>query len=283
MSVPADRFVALDGLRLHYLEWGRRGAPPLLLVHGGSAHAHWWDFLATALAGEYHVISVDLRGHGESGRPEPPAYALEDYVTDVEAVIRSCGWSRLAVVGHSMGALVAVAFASRGQVAVDALGLVDIRVRQSPGGRRYLERLALWPHPVYASRAEAIRRFRLLPSATAAAPEVLAHVADRGLRDLPGGRCTPKFDRAALSEAAIRDVSAELAALRCPILYVRGAHSTIVPARAMDEVRALAPQARLAEIPGAYHHVMLDNPPAFERVVRAFLDEVLTGDSVHTP
>ncbi len=275
MRTPSEHTIEANGLRLHYLEWGKAPSPTLLLIHGGSAHAHWWDFFAAAVADRYRVVCPDLRGHGDSGQPEPARYEIEDYVADVAAVVEATGARRLAVVGHSMGGAVAAAYAHRAGDAVEALVLVDMRVRTGAGSRRYLERLAQVPHPVYSSRAEGVRRFRLLPSAHGASRPVLEHVAAHGLRDLAGGRSTPKFARAALAAAALRDVSAELGALSCPLLFVRGAHSTAAPPAAAAEVCAVAPQARVVEIPDAHHHVMLDNPQAFERAVAGFLDAAL--------
>lgn len=272
MSAPRDRFFDHDGLRLHYLEWGAAGAPLVILVHGSSAHAHWWDAFAAALAEDFHLVAIDLRGHGDSAHAEPARYTLESYASDVAALARHLGATSVRVVGHSLGALVATVFAARSPVPVMALVLVDVRL----GGRRrgerpFLDRLRQFPHPVYASREEAVRRFRLLPSGTAAAPEVLARAAGQGLREMPDGRLTLKFDRNTLRDDIARDVGAELASLRCPILYVRGARSVLAPHRAAEEVRAVAPQTRIAEIEGAYHHVMLDDPEGFEGAVRPFL------------
>ena len=271
MRSPAEGWVDANGVRLHYLDWGRSDARALLVLHGGSAHAHWWDLFADAVADEYRVVALDLRGHGDSRRPEPAAYGIDDYVADVVALVGALGLPRLSVIGHSMGALVAAAYASAAAVPIEALVLVDIRIRPSRGGKRYIDRLRQWPHPVFPSRAEGIRRFRLLPSGTAAAPEVLAHVAGHGLRDLADGRATPKFERAALSDAAVRDISGDLQRLRCPILYIRGAESIFVPRSALEELRVAVPSADTAEVPGAHHHVMLDDPPGFERAVREFL------------
>lgn len=272
MPAPTDRFFEHDGLRLHYLEWGVAGAPLVLLVHGSSAHAHWWDLLAAALAQDFHLVAVDLRGHGDSAHAEPPNYTLESYASDVAALVRHLGAPSVRIVGHSLGALVAAVFAARSPVPVAALVLVDVRLGGKRRGERpFLDRLRQFPHPVYASREEAVRRFRLLPSGTAAAPETLARAAAHGLRETADGRLTLKFDRNTLRDDIARDVRPELASLRCPILYVRGAKSALAPHKAAEEAQAVAPQTRIAEIENAHHHVMLDNPAAFESAVRRFL------------
>src|ERR1043166_1204269 len=59
---PEDRFIKVDGCRIHYLLWGHRNKPGLLFIHGGFAHAHWWDFIAPLFAEDYFVAAIDLSG-----------------------------------------------------------------------------------------------------------------------------------------------------------------------------------------------------------------------------
>jgi pimeloyl-ACP methyl ester carboxylesterase len=201
----------------------------------------------------------------------PAAYTLERYAADVAAVVRALGLTRVHVVGHSLGALVAAVFAAASPVPVESLALIDIRLRRRAGARPVLDRLRQFPHPRYVSEEEAVRRFRLLPTGTAATPEVLAHVATRALRRADDGRWTLKFDRQTLRDAIPREVVAELQQLDCPILWVRGEKSVIASARAAEEVREILPRAEVAVIEGAYHHVMLDAPERFLQVVGGFL------------
>jgi len=60
---PVDRFVTVNGLRFHALDWGGEGRTPLLLLHGFTGHAHAWDTLAIALQPDFHVYALDQRGH----------------------------------------------------------------------------------------------------------------------------------------------------------------------------------------------------------------------------
>ena len=60
--------VEVDGAPVHYVRWGARGRPGIVLVHGGAAHAHWWDHVAPLLTQECCVVALDLSGHGDSGR-----------------------------------------------------------------------------------------------------------------------------------------------------------------------------------------------------------------------
>ncbi len=63
---PSSSFYISQRLKLHYVDWGNEGAPPLLLIHGGRDHARSWDWVARDLRRDYHVIAPDLRGHGDS-------------------------------------------------------------------------------------------------------------------------------------------------------------------------------------------------------------------------
>ena len=85
---PSAHFTSVNGVRLHYLEWGTPGRPPLVLLHGIARVAHNFDHLAPHFADRYHVIAVDMRGHGYSSWVASGAYLVEDYVADIEALMR---------------------------------------------------------------------------------------------------------------------------------------------------------------------------------------------------
>jgi pimeloyl-ACP methyl ester carboxylesterase len=271
---PRSGFVDGDGVRLHYLDWGEPGQPPVLLLHGGSAHARWWDFVVPLLAGRYRCVALDMRGHGDSGRPASRDYHLETHAADVAATIAALELRDVALVAHSFGAFVAMVYAPRAADRLAALVLVDSRARLSERSARFLEALRKLPHPRYASIEEATRRFRLLPGAHCAEPEVLAHVIRHGLIQDGDGTWTLKFDRRAMAGTPAQDFSPALAALRCPLLAIRGERSQIVSAAGLAEFRAVNPRAATAEIAGAHHHVMLDRPAALAAVIGDFLDRI---------
>jgi len=272
-----DATITANGLQLHFREWGPSAGLPLVLLHGGSAHSHWWDRFAPTVADVYRVLALDLRGHGDSAYPDPPAYRISDYADDLTAFVERLGLGRVELIGHSLGGMVATAYAGRAPALVRSLVVVDSQLKITPSGARYMIRLRHFPAPVYRSEEDAIRRFRLLPVRTTADPRLLAHVAARGIRQRSDGSWVLKFDREALSHNDPQDLSPSLHRLCCPLLFVRGAHSTLLPHAALAALQAAAPHAEVVEIPDAYHHVMLDNPEAFARHVRAFLDRVRIG------
>ena len=91
MNSPyTDRFATVNGLRLHYQEWGRRGAPGVVLVHGWSTSAPIWHEVAEALSSDYHVVAPDNRGNGESQVPVE-GFRISDYASDLVGLIDAAG------------------------------------------------------------------------------------------------------------------------------------------------------------------------------------------------
>ena len=265
-----SRVIRVRRTEVHYLAWGTPTNPPLVLLHGGSAHAHWWGHLAAELAREYWVLALDLRGHGDSAWVIPPAYEIEDYVADLEDFIATLGLAPLTLLGHSLGGFIALTYASARAEALRALVVVDVgfRLRQS----RRLRLLSHLPAPVYQDEEDLLRRFRLLPPDTRAPTPLLHDMARHSVRRLADGRLSLKFDRATLTREP-RDLAAFLPRITCPALFLRGGESQALSAAALAEMVALCPRAQGLAIPEAGHHVFLDNPAAFLGAVRDFLQD----------
>src|ERR1700748_2952052 len=94
-------YTTSDGLRLNCLDYGGAGLPPLLFLHGGSAHAHWWDFVAPAFTDSFHVMALDQRGHGDSPWLREWAYGTRHYIADVSRIITEWKFGPPILVGHS--------------------------------------------------------------------------------------------------------------------------------------------------------------------------------------
>ena len=278
MSVPAERFVDGAGLRLHAVDYGGSGRA-LVLLHGGSAHARWWDFVAPALTRAFHVIALDLRGHGDSDPSPTGAYRVADYAADLDPAFASLGIGRPVLVGHSLGSFVAQRYAIDHPGALAALVVVDGRVVFGASGSRYMKLLRMLPTVGYATLEEAVRHFQLLPRETVASPEVLAKVARRSFREAEPGRWVAKFDRATLAAHEPFDFERELATLSCPVLFVRGEHSRVLSRDAAVRFAAACRRGEWAEIAGAHHHVPLDRPTALASEILAFLGRRLPAET----
>ena len=125
MFCGAPRTLEANGLGFRLYEWGAAESPPALLLHSQAAHSHWWDWTAPLLAEQFHVMALDLRGHGGSAWAEPPAYAFTDYVSDAIAILDALGWRSPLIIGHSMGGYVGALLASLHPQRVGALVIVD--------------------------------------------------------------------------------------------------------------------------------------------------------------
>lgn len=262
-----DRFLVHAGLRLHAVDHGGAGRA-VLLIHGGSAHAHWWDFVVPHL-GNVRACALDLRGHGDSDAADG-AYAIGDYASDVRAAIAALGLEHPVLVGHSLGSFVALRVALDDPGMARALVLVDGRASFSESGSRSMRLLGMLAAAEYPTLDEALARFRPLPKDTIATPEVLRHVARHGLREHEG-RWTTKFDRASLGAHEPFDFRGRLGELAVPVLVVRGEKSTVLGAEAARKLAAACREGTLVELPGCYHHLPIDRPDLLGQAIRGFL------------
>ncbi len=112
-----------NNLNLSYLEWNQ-GQKPLILLHGLADHALVWQSLGDYLAADYHIIAPDLRGHGESSKPET-GYTFAEIVNDLEALLKHLNLTKINVLGHSWGAKLAAIWATNNPAIFNSLILVD--------------------------------------------------------------------------------------------------------------------------------------------------------------
>lgn len=110
-SGPTSHSFVSQRLKLHYVDWGNAGAPPLLLVHGGRDHCRSWDWTARQLARDWHVIAPDLRGHGDSQWVPDGHYHIGGYVYDLAQLVHQLDLGPVTIVAHSLGANVSLRYA----------------------------------------------------------------------------------------------------------------------------------------------------------------------------
>lgn len=115
--------VNLSDIHLSYLEWNR-GQKPLLLLHGLADTSLVWSSLGDYLSGDYHIVAPDLRGHGDSSKPQT-GYKFTDYINDLEELMNYLGWTTVNVLSHSWSAKLATIWATKDQKKFKSLVLVD--------------------------------------------------------------------------------------------------------------------------------------------------------------
>jgi 3-oxoadipate enol-lactonase len=121
--MSSQRFVTVGGIRLAYTVSGDEAAPPMILLHALGEGAANWAPVASALADWFRVYAVDLRGHGASDRPGDYAFRLMR--DDVIRMLDSLGLTRVTLLGHSMGAVVAFLVAMQQPDRVERLIIED--------------------------------------------------------------------------------------------------------------------------------------------------------------
>lgn len=283
---------APDGLRLHLLHWPARRPrelPPALLLHGFTNDAHLWDPLGAELSAERDVYALDFRGHGDSGREADGRYLHASLADDLVAAVEHFAPAGAVLVGHSLGARVAMLASPRLGRGLKALVVLDTGPEVRAAGVRKVRRDAEGTPERFESAEhyyQWLRRIYLLAEEWA-----LRHIARHGLAPCPDGGLAPKtdpaFTRALWDPASHQGDSSDLraplgdqlwqalAAINAPTLLLRGELSAILSREtARRMVKDALPCARLITIPRAGHALMCDNPAACIEAIAGFLSEL---------
>lgn len=273
------RRLSIDGLGLAVLDYGRPGGPagpPMLLLHGGMAHARWWDFVAPLLAAEAHPWALDRRGHGDSDWTVPERYDWERHLRDIEEACAMLDPGPWVVVGHSQGGILAVDVLDRGRLPAAGLVLLDVPLHLATTSmRRTGESLAKIPQMRWPSLEQAVRAFRPFPGDHRIPPGRLEYIARNSFKPSGDGGWVSKFHwksfRRASPDAPAPhvDFPDRLRRVAVPTLCVRAGESTILPPGDLADMAGRIPDARALEIPATSHQLHVEQP---EAVAGAVLD-----------
>ena len=225
MQEPArytSRFAEVAGRKLHYLDYGTEGLPPMLCVHGGAAHAHWFDFVADAFTRDYHVRALDLRGHGDSDWGPPDEYVYAKYAADVHAFVEQLDLREFVLVAHSMGGTVCLLYAATYPGRIGKLVVVDTTMSLSPERIAALRDIGSRSGSQYDSLDALVERYRLRPGASLAPQEVVRYIARHSAREFPDGKWRHKFDRNVYATREIFDGMPCWSKIHVPTLLVKG-------------------------------------------------------------
>jgi pimeloyl-ACP methyl ester carboxylesterase len=270
-SEPASGFVNVDGLKLHYLDWGGPGIP-LVMLHGFTGHAHTWDRTAAALSHDYRVLALDQRGHGDSDWA--PRYGSEPLVADLGHFLDTLNLNSVVLMGLSMGGNAAYLFAGTHPDRVERLIILDVGPEISSVGRERIARSTA-ESDAFASEDDAVAQARAANARPTDAD--LRHRVVHNLRRLPNGMLTFKWDKALRDGSAIRDDAtvaerwAAWAAVRCPTLLVRGDDSDILSLETAQRMLAVNPNATLVTVPDCGHSITLERPDGLRVAVTPWL------------
>jgi 3-oxoadipate enol-lactonase len=256
--------IQLEGVELAYEDTGGDG-DAVALVHGlgGSAYA-WWAQLAALREAGYRAIAHDQRGAGRSVAPGP--YSVEGWAEDVERLLDGLGIERAALVGHSVGCMVAEHAALRLGERTTALALCGGAARWPEAAQPVFEqRAALARAGRMDEIAEAVTAGGLTERCRAERPEL------HGLMlELIASNDPDAYAGAALATAAgsMRDLDR----LACRVLAFAGEHDPVTPLALSEEIAESAARGEVATVPEAAHWCMLERPNAVNEVILGFLE-----------
>jgi pimeloyl-ACP methyl ester carboxylesterase len=265
-----DTTLSARGLTFACLEWGDAAAPPMVLLHGLTGHAHTWDHMAVALAKRYHIFAPDQRGHGDT--QHAPAYATQDFVDDLEALVVAWGLHRFVLIGLSMGGHNAMAYTAAYPDRVSRLVVIDIPPkmdRTRAPNWNVISKLAETGHHRYLTVDEAFADAR---AANATAPDDnLRYRTELNLEKHPDGTMSLKYDPKAPARWEPADLTGRLASIAAPVLLVRGGLTTVLPREVAERMTSMFPDAELVEVPDSGHSVPTDRPEKLTAIVLDWL------------
>jgi pimeloyl-ACP methyl ester carboxylesterase len=241
-----DELIEMRGLRFHFRDWpsNRSDAPSLVLLHGFTGHARSWDAFAGAMTDRYRVLALDQRGHGETGWVAADQYGVDNMADDLETFARALGLKRFALLGLSMGGLVAMEYAGRHLEPLAACVIVDIGPEIVQSGSSRIQ-VSVQAADVFASREDAFAAARADNNRP---PEMLHRQrSDAGLMRTEDGRWTYRYDHALRSprNLHLRDsetVWRSCANIEAPTLIIRGALSDILSPQIAERMVQTIPE-----------------------------------------
>jgi pimeloyl-ACP methyl ester carboxylesterase len=253
MTATED-FIEIEGVRLRYKSGG--SGPDVLLLHGWGSSAEGMSLVFDDLAPDYHVVSVDLPGHGQSGLPPSP-WGVNDYAHCVLRFLDAVRLAKPAVVAHSFGGRIAIRIASQAPHRFDRMVLVAAAGIPPRRSARYHLRRAIGQAARFGAK--------------------YGGGLGRKLRDWVYPRISSRDYRNAgpLRETFVKVVSEDLTpllpAIRARTLLVWGDLDTETPLASGHKMHSLIPESEMVVLRGAGHFCYLEQFPKFRLAMRKFL------------
>lgn len=254
--------VHANGIRQHYLRYGGKGQP-LVLVPGITSPAITWGFVADRLAETHDVYVLDVRGRGLSDTGPDLSYDLDTYADDIRGFIDTLKLEDCVVLGHSMGARIAIRLARKNAAGLARLVLVDPPV-SGPGRRAYPANLAWYVNSIQHARrgmsAEDMRHY--CPTWT---DEQLC------LRAEWLHTCDELATRVTFEKFHTEDIHQDLPHLTPPTLLMVATRGGVIQEKDEEEIRQLLPSIQVTHVPNAGHMIPWDNLDGFCNQTKEFL------------
>ncbi len=287
MEGPTSHIYFSQRLRLHYVDWGNDGAPPMLLVHGGRDHCRNWDWVAERLRDDYHIIAPDLRGHGDSQWIIGGSYNQIDYVYDIAQLLNQKKMTPVTIIGHSLGGSISLLYTGlfpdtvTKLVSIEGMGpppeMMKERIEQPME-----DRLQLWVKELRKLSGRIPRRYPSLEEAYERMQKENPHLTEDQARHLTihgsnqneDGSYSWKFDNYVRNFPPIgldfEDQYGLYKRISCPTLLIRGTESWATDPEKDGRAKTFQ-DVQVASIENAGHWVHHDQLDIFVTLVKDFL------------
>jgi pimeloyl-ACP methyl ester carboxylesterase len=280
---PERTRVLAKGAEIECLAWGQRGKPGLLFVHGASANADWWSFIAPFFANDWRVVAISLSGMGRSDWREH--YAFDLFAEEMHACAEAAGLYEAneppIYIGHSFGGAAVYYAGVAHPERARALLLVDSGFgRRPPKDEPGEASEDMRPPPpekqlrVYPTFAAALARFRFMPAQAAGNLFVADWIARHSIKSVEteDGQTgwTWRFDPMLFPRLDRTSVNQLIGKKPGPVTHIYGDRSNVI-ARSGGRPDILGPEVKKIEIPDSDHHIMVDQPLALVAAIRAVL------------
>ena len=271
---PLSKTLTVNGPRVHYLDWGEAGAPPVVCVHGYTSSAEAFNAPARHFQDRFHFVAPDVRGHGESAWSTAGEYQYRDQVSDLAAFVDQLGLTRFTLIGTSMGGIIAMAYAGAHPDRLQGLVINDIGPDVEGGSQRITQTVGSRPEE-FATLEDALDyRRQVSPIVASRSEEDQLELALGVLRQRPDGRWVWKMDPAYIQQRVQRGAPPRpalwpvLQRLPCPTLVVWGTESDVLSEAQVRRMVEALPHGELVAVPGRGHAPTLVEPVALAALER---------------
>ena len=264
-----DRFITVNGLRLHYLDWGAESKQPFIMLHGIGRIAHSFDHIAPRFNKDYHVIAIDMRGHGDSAWSPEGAYLVEDYAKDLAAFVEQLNLRNVVLLGNSTGGRVVQVYAGMHPERVAKLVVEDVGPERTNEIASGFARRVQQEENGWASEDELVAS--LMRGGGKVSEDLQRNYAHFGSKRRADGRIVWKRDPNLVKGFIPTELWAEVFKIKCPTIYILGGASSIVPPPTQQKLRENLPAVQIVTMPKLGHYPHQEAPEDYIRIVQKFL------------
>ena len=261
----------VNGLNIHYTDWGNPHLPHMFLAHGAVANAVYWDLVAPAFHDKYHIVAVTARGRSKSDYAPDGKYGTEEYVQDFRELTVGLGLDKIIYVGQSMGGKIGMTYAAKYPEQVERMILVDIGGESTgaPSGDPMKSRPEVFDSP--AEIETWLRQFDRFSRLNREALDIVLQTSFQQLvnEQWVSSIANPLVYQQRPVPPAVYDI---LGGIQCPTLLIHCMLSDLMGPEIAAKTRDAIPNCELIQMDSG-HLPHLERPEEFIRVVKEFLGD----------